>query len=225
MSADVLEVQNRNRPRRARYRAINAIILTIALLAALLTLARVAVVVTGRTLFALGGADGRVSLVELPQLLQAELADGATGYLADLELGMRLLGASPMFVQAVVFMVAALALVRIVAGVAKARPFSGVVQSNWKLLTAALLGGGLLQGALDTVAFAYFGSRIGLFFGSGMDVSHEDKASFLGATYQGIGMGVPQWPFLIIIAGLAALALAAAFRLGAKLEREADGVA
>lgn len=184
---------------------------------------QVGTIVTGRSLFTFGGADSRLPLVHLPQLQQAELDSGESGTLADLDLSMRLFGASPLFVQAVIFLVAVVALGRIVSGIARAEPFNSVVQSNWKLLSLTLLGGGLLQALLSTAAWTYFISRIGLHFGMG-SVSLETRAEFLGAHYSAIGGPFPQWPWMIIIAGLVALALTAAFRSGAKLEREADGV-
>lgn len=224
MSVDTIESESPVRPKRARYRVINIIVVGIASLAALFTLVQVATIVTGRALFTFGGADGRLPLVHLPQLLQADHAEGGSGTLADLDFSMRLLGASPMFVQAVVFVVAAVALVRIVSGISRAHPFNDVVQSNWKLLTMALLGGGLLQAGLETVAWAYFSSRIGLLFGSGLGITREEQEAFLGGDYSAIGVAMPSWPLTIIVAGLVALALTVAFRIGARLEREAEGV-
>ncbi|HIY66895.1 MAG TPA: hypothetical protein H9830_11545 [Candidatus Agrococcus pullicola] len=45
-----------------------------------------------------------------------------------------------------------------------------------------------------------------------------------GGVYLAIAVVPPNWPLTIIVAGLAALALAAPFRIGARLERETDGV-
>ncbi|WP_293695463.1 hypothetical protein [uncultured Agrococcus sp.] len=224
MSTDTVESESPVRPKRARYRVINSIVVGVASLAALFTLLQVATTVTGRALLTFGGADGRLPLVQLPQLMQADHAEGGSGTLADLDLSMRVLGASPMFVQAVVFVVATIGLVRIVSGISRAQPFSDGVQSNWKLLTTALLGGGLLQAALETAAWMYFSSRIGLLFGAGLGITREEQEAFLGGDYSAIAVALPNWPLTIIVAGLVTLALTAAFRIGARLEREADGV-
>jgi hypothetical protein len=69
----------------------------------------------------------------------------------------------------------------------------------------------------------YLGSRIGLLFGSGA-VSDQDDYGFLGGGYTAIGLSSPIWTISILIAGIVALALTAAFRQGALLEQEVLGV-
>jgi hypothetical protein len=95
--------------------------------------------------------------------------------------------------------------------------------SGWRTLSLALLLGGIIQGLADTIAGVYLASRIGLLFGAG-HVTSEQADSFLGGDYQVIGTNIPQWPVVVIVAGLVALALTAAFRAGTRLEREVDGV-
>lgn len=218
----VTPVRLRSSPR-VSYRLVSTVIVVIATLTVLASLVRAITIITGRTLFAFGGADGRLPLVYLPQLLQADLREGATGTLTDAALSLRLLGAVPSLVEVAVIAVAAVALLRVVKGVSRAEPFGATVLANWRLLTLALLGGGILQGLADTVANVYLSSSIGLLLGAGR-VTPEQRLEFLGGDYSGIGVNLPQWPLAIIVAGLVALALDAAFRAGARLERDVDGV-
>ena len=155
--------------------------------------------------------------------MQADLREGATGTLADAALSLRILCATPFLVQAIAITFATVALLRILKGVAWARPFSTDVLKNWRLLTLALLGGGVLQGVMDTVANVYLASSIGLLFGAGA-IMPEARNEFLGGDYEGISVDLPQWPIAFIVAGLVALSLHAAFRTGARLERDVDGV-
>lgn len=133
-------------------------------------------ITTGHALLAGGGTDGRLPLSFLPQLLQADLREGATGTLADAALSLRILCATPFLVQAIAITFATVALLRILKGVAWARPFSTDVLKNWRLLTLALLGGGVLQGVMDTVANVYLASSIGLICDA-LDCTPQDLIS------------------------------------------------
>jgi len=108
--------------------------------------------------------------------LQADLREGATGTLADAALSLRILCATPFLVQAIAITLATVALLRILKGVAWARPFSTDVLKNWRLLTLALLGGGVLQGVMDTVANVYLASSIGLICDA-LDCTPQDLIS------------------------------------------------
>lgn len=207
----------------ARFRIVSIIVIMVATLSVAFSLLQVVTIVTGHALLTTGGSDGGLPLATLPQLLQADLREGATGSLADAALSLRLLCASPFLIQAILFTTASVALLRIIERVSAAEPFGAPVLKNWRLLTIALLGGGVLQGILDTVANIYLASNIGLLFGAGQ-VTHEQASRFLGGDYEAIGTNFPQWPLAIIIAGLAAFALSSAFRMGAQLERDVDGV-
>lgn len=184
-------------------------------------LVQVITISTGRVLFALGGSDGRLPLSSLPQLLQADLREGTQGTLADAALSLRLLAAVPSLVHALTITAAAVLLIGILHRVSLGRPFTGEVLSRWRWLTIVLLAGGVLQALADTGANLYLSTRLG-FFGAGFDA--EAQAAFLGGDYAGIGTNVPQWPIPILLAGVVALALGAAFRAGARLEEEVDGV-
>jgi hypothetical protein len=197
-------------------RASAVLIAVIAVLVALDDLVHVITVSTGRVLIALGGAEGRLPLSALPQLLQADLREGTTGYLTDAPWGLRLLAASPAAIHAVTVLWAALVLTGILRYIAGAKPFEAPAISGWRHLAFILVIGGALQGLADT--FAVF------------EIAHLSTESMftgkhlLGADYSGIGVNIPQWPILLIVLGIVAGSIAAAFRAGARLQEEALGV-
>ena len=211
----------RQRPRVSRF--VRAALLIVATFTVISDLTQTITILTGRVLFAFGGSDGRLPLSHLPQLLQADLRAGASGTLADADGWLRVVCAVPSLIHAVTVVLGTVFLLRALRGIAQARPFDAFVLTNWRRLSTALLAGGVLQGLFDTAATVYLASGIGLLFGNGL-VSSEQKDRFLGGDYQSIGTNVPIWPIPVIIAGLIALALAAAFQAGARLEKDVDGV-
>lgn len=211
----------RQRPRVSRL--VRAALLIVASFTVISDVTQTITILTGRVLFAFGGSDGRLPLRHLPQLLQADLREGASGTLADADGWLRVVCAVPSLMHAVTVVLGTVFLLRALRGIAEARPFDTFVLTNWRRLSVALLAGGVLQGLLDTAATVYLASGIGLLFGSGL-VSSEQKDAFLGGDYAAIGTNIPSWPIPVIIAGLIALALAAAFQAGARLEKDVDGV-
>lgn len=204
-------------------RLVRAALLIVATFTVMSDVTQAITIMTGRVLFALGGSDGRLPLNHLPQLLQADLRAGASGTLADADGWLRVVCAVPSLIHAVTIVLGTVFLLRALRGIAQARPFDLYVLTNWRRLSVVLLAGGVLHGLADTVATVYLASGIGLLFGSGR-VSSEQQELFLGGDYQGVGTNIAQWPIPVIIAGLIALALAAAFQAGARLEKETDGV-
>ncbi|MGJ9426868.1 hypothetical protein ACHABX_13620 [Nesterenkonia halotolerans] len=162
-------------------------------------------------------------LERLPILLQAELREGATATVADSDLILRLLNIVPLFLEALTVVIAAWLLLRVLGRVAAREAFTTTVIRRWRALTATLLAGGLLTGLTNTAAFLYLNWNLGLL---GMDrgLDREERVAFLGGDYMAMGVDVPHWPIPVIIAGLVSLALTAAFRKGAQLERDVDGV-
>jgi hypothetical protein len=178
---------------------------------------RAITITTGRSLFVFGGADGRLPLTYLPQLLQAERRDGSTGFLVDAPSWLRLLCASPAVVHAVTIALAAVVVIQIVRRIAAAQPFAKTVLRNWTRVSLILIIGGVIQGIVDSIAVqAIFDLA---------SVGHQGGGEFpLGADYSGIGTNFPQWPFFMILLGIVAAAIATAFRAGAQLEDEAVGI-
>jgi hypothetical protein len=204
-------------------RLVRGVLLIVAAFTALSDVVQVITIVTGRVLFSFGDVDGRLPLSYLPQLLQADLRDGAAGTLADADLSLRLLCALPTAVHAATVVLGTVFLLRVLRGIALARPFDAYVLESWRRLSIAVLTGGLVQGLIDTAASTYLNTRIGLLFGTGL-VNEQQQSAFLGGNYQAVGTNLPQWPVPVIIAGLIATALMAAFRAGARLEEDVDGV-
>lgn len=183
--------------------------------------------ILGRTLFAFGGADPRLPLERLPILLQADLREGATGTLADADPLLRVLSGVPLLIEAVTVVLAARLLLVVLGRVSRRDPFGAAALLGWRRLTGTLLIGGVLAGLISTAAFTYLNVALGSWpfgIGAGLDFSSEERNDFLGGDYQGIGIDFPQWPVSLIVAGLVALALTTAFRTGARLERDVDGV-
>lgn len=214
---------SRGRSRRGVWvgRVVTGSVLLVATLTALGAVGTAIMTVTGRYLFAIGATDPRRSLTELPQMFRADLREGATGTLADLDLGMRVLGAVPSAIHAATVVLAAWLLLRVLRGVSGGTPFSGQVLNSWSRLSVVLLAGGVLQAVVDTAAVVYLSRRVGLLYGT---ATFDESRAFLGGDYEGINIGVPDWPIPILVAGLVALALTTAFRAGARLERDVDGV-
>ncbi|MGL3806167.1 hypothetical protein ACSYDW_08735 [Paeniglutamicibacter sp. R2-26] len=173
-------------------------------------------IITGRFLFTFGDIDPRLPLSTLPQLLQAEVRDGGAGYLVDAPLWLRLLCASPLAAHMATVLLAAFLITGIIQRIAAGQPFNASVLHNWKWLSAVLIVGGTIQGALDAMA----GRSIYTLAGDS-DVAGQFP---LGADYMAIGVDLPQWPILMMLLGVIAAALAIAFRSGARLESEVDGV-
>lgn len=215
-----------SRPLRERppvFRVVRAVLLIVATYAVIGDIAQSVAITTGHATVALGGSDGRLPLSYLPQLLQAELREGASGTLADAAISLRLLCALPNLIHAATIVLATVYLLRVLRGIAQAQPFDPFVLTSWRRLSVALIVGGMVQSLADTAAMVYLSSRIGLLFGAG-HVSEAQRVEFLGGDYETLGTNTPQWQVAVIVAGLVALALTAAFRAGARLERDVDGV-
>jgi len=95
-------------------------------------------------------------------------------------------------------------------------PFSSAVQRGWEKLASVLVFGGILQTVAGTIAVAVLSSLVqaGMPGGGGP----------FGASYSAIGINGPDVPWMLILLGIIAGALALAFREGARLEEEVAGV-
>lgn len=180
--------------------------------------------IMGRLLWTIGGAEPGLPLDRLPVFLQAGLRPGTSGTMQDADLVLRLLNAVPLFVEALTVLIAAWLLLRVLRRVAEREAFTPTAISRWRALSVTLIAGGVLTGLLNTVASGYINWHLGLWpnrDGAGRDAVEE----LLGGDYSAIGTAIPDWPVAIIVAGLVALALTTAFRVGAQLERDVDGLA
>lgn len=192
------------------------IVWIVAVMAAIGSALEVFTTITGRVVFALNGADPRLPLTSLPQINQAELREGATGYAVDAPIWLRTLCATPAMLYVLVALFAAVLITRALFGIAASRPFSPAVRRNLTVLSLILIIGGVLYGVLDTIA----GRTI-----YDVATSFTQGVQFpLGADYAVTSTNVPRWPFFMIITGVVGLALSTAFKAGARLEEEADGL-
>lgn len=163
----------------------------------------------------LGDTTRHQPLTVLPQVLQAELAPGATGDVTDAAPWLRLLCAAPYVLNVVIVILGAVVFHRIIDHVGRGRPFSSTVQLAWTRLSGLLVWGGLAQTALSTLA-------VGIIAG-GLQDGTNDRRLF-GAEYSGLGINGPDVPWMLIVLGIIAGALAVVFREGARLEEEVAGV-
>lgn len=111
---------------------------------------------------------------------------------------------------------AAFLITRALRRIAEGRPFSPIVRRSLATLSLILIAGGLTYGVLDTLAGrAIF--DVGSSFTQGVRFP-------LGADYVVTSTNMPRWPFFMISSGVVGVALSTAFKAGARLEEEADGV-
>ncbi|MGJ9372090.1 hypothetical protein [Nesterenkonia sp. CF4.4] len=181
------------------------------------------VLITGRYLWTDGTVEPGLPLERLPMLNQADLRPGTSGTLEDAELSLRLLNAVPLFLETLTVVVAAWLLARVLRRVAEREAFSPTAISGWRALSTTLIVGGVLIGIINTIAVAYLNSYLGLLPSTGAP-DPEGTEQLLGGDYSAIAVDLPYWPVTIIVGGLIALALTTAFRAGAQLERDVDGV-
>jgi hypothetical protein len=175
-------------------------------------------ITTGLVLInALGGdLAAHQSLTALPQILQAELAPGATGDLTDVDLRLRLLCALPTAINLVTIVLAGLLIAGIIARIQQGQPFSSAVQRGWQKLASVLGFGGILQTVAAVIAVAVV-ARLRASQG-------PNGGGAFGASYSGLGFNAPDVPWMLLLLGIIAGALALAFREGARLEEEVAGV-
>ncbi|MHA7142943.1 MULTISPECIES: DUF2975 domain-containing protein [unclassified Arthrobacter] len=192
------------------------IVWIVAILAAIGSALEVFSVIGGRVLLAFGGAEPRLPLTAMPQIVEATLREGTTGYLVDAPFWLRVLGATPAMLYILIALVAALLITRVLRGIAASQPFSSKVRRSLTVLSLVFIIGGVLYGVLDTIAGRTI-FEVSSIFGQGDQFP-------LGADYAGLAVDLPRWPFFMIITGVVSLALSAAFKAGARLEEEADGV-
>lgn len=164
-----------------------------------------------------GDLTARQPLTSLPQIIQAQLAPDASGDLSDVGVGLRLLCAAPTVAHLITIVVAGLLMARIIGHIQEGRPFSSEVLRGWNLLGGALVVGGGLQTALSMVAVGVLSVRLS----QETDPYHVE---LFGAAYSVIGIAGPDVPWMLLLLGIIAGAVALAFRKGSMLEDEVVGV-
>ena len=184
--------------------------------AVLANLIRLSVTLTGRFIFFFWEPDTRMPITALPQVQQADIAAGTDGYLTDVPSWIRVLCATPTITNTLTVLLAAIFVAGIIRKIAHGQPFDKKVIRNWKILGFILVIGGTIQGILDTVAGQSLMRAEGF---------PDENGNFeLGAEYVILVVNSPQWPILLMLLGVISAALAIAFRSGARLEIEVEGV-
>ena len=163
-----------------------------------------------------GNLAAHQSLTALPQILQAELAPGETGDLTDVDLRLRLLCAVPTVINMVTIVLAGLLIAGITARIQQGQPFSSSVQRGWQRLASVLVFGGILQTVAGVIAVAVLTTL--------RASQGPDGGGAFGASYSGLSFNAPDVPWMLMLLGIIAGALALAFREGARLEEEVAGV-
>jgi hypothetical protein len=163
-----------------------------------------------------GNLAAHQSLTALPQILQAELAPGETGDLTDIDLRLRLLCAVPTVISMLTIVLAGLLIAGIIARIQQGQPFSSAVLRGWQKLASVLVFGGILQTVASVIAVAVLTTL--------RASQGPDGGGAFGASYSGLSFNAPDVPWMLMLLGIIAGALALAFREGARLEEEVAGV-
>lgn len=204
-------------------RLVRAILITVAAFWAISHLSQGFTLITGRFLWTDGNVEPGLPLEHLPILTTAELRPGTSATMEDADLLLRWANAMPLFLEAATVVIAAWLLLRVLRRVTQREAFSTNTINYWKALALTLMVGGVLIGLINTFATLYTSTHVGLWPSTGQR-DRDAQADFLGGDYVGINIDFPYWPISLIVAGLVALALTTAFRAGAQLERDVDGV-
>lgn len=198
-------------------RVIVGTILGVVVLSVIADLLNAVALGAGRVIVTSTGANPRLVLDALPELLQSDARAGAPQMLVDAGIGTRILYMIPSLFHAAMVIVVATLLLGALRGIAAGRPFSPPVLARWRRMSLALLGGGVVQLALDTTVTNHLGTWIGHYYG--LDRSPASDVHAVGGDFASVAANAPT-----IVAGLVALALTAAFRAGARLVEDADGL-
>ncbi|MBI9113708.1 DUF2975 domain-containing protein [Sanguibacter suaedae] len=178
----------------------------------LVVLAALWSVVRGRYLVALGTATPHLTLEDLPQVERVGAVVTDEVLVSDLAVWVRLLAWLPDIVQGAALVVAGLCAVRALRGIGKGDFFSPTVVSAVRWGGGTLIVGGLAQGALDSFAsFLLATTQAGP---DGAWSNAYDSLTFTGGT----------WPLSLVVIGVLVVAVGAAFREGARLQTEVEGV-
>lgn len=198
-------------------RVVPGVVLGLASLVVVADLVQAVALASGRVLVGAGGARPRLAPDGLLHLLTAGSGAG-TLTLVDVGPGSRLLLVAPSLLHATVTVTAVALLLQIVGSITAGRPFTARTVRAWHRLAGVLIGGGLAQIAVDVAAGTHLDGLLDQHLGTDR-LAAADQALQLGHDAAAVGAGAP-----VVVAGLVALALAVAFRAGARLEAETDGL-
>ncbi len=198
-------------PSTSALKAVRAFLLAAAIAVAAWYGLRVFVILTGITPLSLRFADSWVPPTALPQIIQLQVAGEPQLSVLMIPLGVRLLSALALAVEAAAIVIALSATGRLLIEISTGRPFSSRVRSNLRLTAIALTAGSLLAWAVDFWAVIAVVSW------------WEEYTPALDAG-GGVGARPPALPLALLICGLVAGSVRIAFAEGARLTEDAVGV-
>lgn len=155
-------------------------------------------------------------LDSLPQLIQFEQTGDATMTLVDLPVWVRALCAAPGLVETLMLAAAAFLLMGALVGISEGGSFSPTVQRSLGRIAMTLVAGSIAVTVLDVLAIWRISAEVWAFA--------DEVRSNGGLTSTSLGTEFPLIPWLPLALGFVALALRWAFRDGAQLEKDAEGV-
>lgn len=158
---------------------------------------------------------GRSSPIENFILMAFDYPGGRAWFgLGDVDLGVRVPIMAPVVLQTVLIIVVAILVVRLLSDISRGTGFRFRAQLTLKALTIVGIGGGLLQFTVGIVAW-----RVGRgLWDLDASVVGDYQVALISA------FPFPQWPLVLILIGVVAMALGVAFRAAARSEQELEGV-
>lgn len=189
------------------------------LVAALVAIGEGALVFSITTGLVLGNAlagdhTTHASINTLPQVSYF-LMDGDWGDLTDVDLKLRLLCASPVVVDLITVLLAAWLVTRIIDKIGAGASFTPDVPRAWRRLSTVLFTGGVTQGVLNAIALSAIQANP-----KSVLAPHAPAHASVTA----VGFSTSGWPWMLLVLGVIAGAIAVAFRQGARLQEDVDGV-
>ncbi len=195
-------------PRSEATRLAIGFVRSLAVLGAAFALLQAWVIVRGRTV-SLNSADPGMPIRDLPQIAAAEPGPDNVMTVLDLSWWIRLSAALPGLLQAVLLLLAALLLVRILSAIAAHRSFGAEVRRDLSGISLLLILGGVAMALLDLLAVVLL---------------TQTFYPLDGRVWERFGIDLPSVPVFLIALGFVASAFMYAIRDGADLEKETVGV-
>lgn len=158
---------------------------------------------------------GRSSPIENFILMVFDYPAGAAWlWSRESSLSVWMLVMAPVVVQTLLIIALALLLVRLLSDISRGRGFRAKAQRTLTAFSVVGIGGGLVQFTVGIVAW-----QVGRgLWDPNPNLVGEYQVALINA------FPFPQWPLTLILIGVVAIALGAAFRTGSRFEKELEGV-
>ncbi|CAM3400580.1 hypothetical protein OCAE111667_07845 [Occultella aeris] len=195
-------------PRSEATRLAIGFIRWLAILGGVVAVVQFVAIVRGRS-WSSNSADPPLEIQYLPQITMAQPGAGNSMTAVDLSWWIRLSAALPGLLQAVLLLLAALLLVRILRAIAAHRSFGPEVRRDLSGISLLLILGGVAMALLDLLAVVLL---------------TQTFYPLDGRVWERFGIELPSVPVFLIALGFVASAFMYAIRDGADLEKEAVGV-